>query len=54
MRLRSEKMEELIRKELDAQTVIAIQCHGSYDEIGAVYHELHELARILRAFFDTD
>lgn len=37
-------MEEPIKKELDAQTVISMRHQGSYDGIGAVYHGLHEWA----------
>jgi effector-binding domain-containing protein len=37
-------MEALEKKIIPAQTVISIQHTGAYDEIGAVYHKLHQWA----------
>ena len=35
-------MEEPVKKKLKAQTVITMEHHGSYAEIGKVYHKLYE------------
>ena len=38
-------MEAPETKRCEGQTVISMEHHGSHDEIGQVYHELHEWAR---------
>jgi effector-binding domain-containing protein len=38
-------MDALQRKQIPAQTVISIQHTGAHDEIGAVYHQLHQWAK---------